>query len=73
MERSLCSNQMHYNECAAPCPSVPSGPNPAHPLSSRYYPPLQGWSASYARLGPHTVIMFLTAERLRKYAGLQSL
>ncbi|GLI68255.1 hypothetical protein VaNZ11_012609 [Volvox africanus] len=34
---------------------------------------MKGWSASYARLGPHTVIMFLTAERLRKYAGLQSL
>ncbi|KAJ9520062.1 hypothetical protein QJQ45_030136 [Haematococcus lacustris] len=33
---------------------------------------MKGWSASYARLGPHTVIMFLTAERLRKYAGLQS-
>lgn len=34
---------------------------------------MKGWSASYARLGPHTVIMFLTAERLRAYAGLQSL
>jgi len=34
---------------------------------------MKGWSASYARLGPHTVIMFLSAERLRKYAGLQSL
>lgn len=34
---------------------------------------MKGWSASYARLGPHTVIMFMTAERLRKYAGLQSL
>lgn len=33
---------------------------------------MKGWSASYARLGPHTVIMFLCAERLRKYAGLQS-
>lgn len=34
---------------------------------------MKGWSASYARLGPHTVIMFLTAERLRAYAGLKSL
>jgi len=34
---------------------------------------MKGWSASYARLGPHTVIMFLSAERLRKYAGLESL
>ncbi len=34
---------------------------------------MKGWSASYARLGPHTVIMFLTAERLRQFAGLQSL
>ncbi|PNH06154.1 Mitochondrial substrate carrier family protein ucpB [Tetrabaena socialis] len=34
---------------------------------------MRGWSASYARLGPHTVIMFLTAERLRKATGLQSL
>ena len=34
---------------------------------------MRGWSAAYARLGPHTVIMFLAAERLRKYAGLQGL
>eukprot|EP00195_Chlamydomonas_chlamydogama_P006491 CAMPEP_0202901760 /NCGR_PEP_ID=MMETSP1392-20130828/14521_1 /ASSEMBLY_ACC=CAM_ASM_000868 /TAXON_ID=225041 /ORGANISM="Chlamydomonas chlamydogama, Strain SAG 11-48b" /LENGTH=313 /DNA_ID=CAMNT_0049588371 /DNA_START=335 /DNA_END=1276 /DNA_ORIENTATION=+ len=34
---------------------------------------MKGWSASYARLGPHTVIMFLCAERLRRYAGLQGL
>ncbi|KAG1659971.1 hypothetical protein FOA52_010604 [Chlamydomonas sp. UWO 241] len=34
---------------------------------------MKGWSASYARLGPHTVIMFLTAEQLRRMAGLQSL
>lgn len=34
---------------------------------------MRGWSASYARLGPHTVIMFLVAEQLRKAAGLQSL
>mmetsp|Transcript_21692 Transcript_21692/g.38771 ORF Transcript_21692/g.38771 Transcript_21692/m.38771 type:complete len:310 (-) Transcript_21692:793-1722(-) len=34
---------------------------------------MKGWSASYARLGPHTVIMFLTAERLRSYAGLKNL
>jgi len=34
---------------------------------------MKGWSASYARLGPHTMIMFLTAEQLRAYAGLQSL
>lgn len=33
----------------------------------------KGWSASYARLGPHTVIMFLTAEQLRQMAGLKSL
>jgi solute carrier family 25 uncoupling protein 8/9 len=36
-------------------------------------PGTQGWSASYARLGPHTVIMFMCAERLRAYAGLKSL
>ena len=34
---------------------------------------MKGWSASYSRLGPHTCIMFLSAEYLRKYAGLQSL
>jgi hypothetical protein len=34
---------------------------------------LKGWLATYARLGPHTVIMFLTAEELRRAAGLQSL
>lgn len=34
---------------------------------------MKGWSASYARLGPHTVIMFLTAEKLRSWAGLTSL
>ena len=33
----------------------------------------RGWSAAYARLGPHTVIMFLAAERLRKLAGLDGL
>jgi len=32
-----------------------------------------GWSASYVRLGPHTMLMFVTAESLRKLAGLQSL
>jgi len=32
-----------------------------------------GWSASYVRLGPHTMLMFVTAESLRKMAGLQSL
>ena len=54
--------------CAAqPCP-VPL--NPAVPPPS--FTP-QGWSASYARLGPHTVIMFMCAERLRSYAGLTSL
>jgi len=34
---------------------------------------MKGWSASYCRLGPHTTIMFLTAEQLRQYAGLKSL
>jgi hypothetical protein len=34
---------------------------------------LKGWLATYARLGPHTVIMFLTAEELRRAAGLKSL
>lgn len=34
---------------------------------------MKGWSASYARLGPHTVIMFMTAEQVRTYAGLKSL
>lgn len=34
---------------------------------------MKGWSASYARLGPHTVIMFMVAEKLRKATGLQSL
>ena len=33
----------------------------------------RGWTAAYARLGPHTVIMFLAAERLRKFAGLEGL
>lgn len=50
------------------CMYVTAVPTPAVPIAA-----LKGWSASYARLGPHTVIMFLTAERLRKYAGLQSL
>ncbi len=52
------------SSAASPPPAVPV----AVPAAAA-----QGWSASYARLGPHTVIMFLTAERLRKYAGLQSL
>lgn len=34
---------------------------------------MKGWSASYARLGPHTVIMFLTAEQLRPLMGLKGL
>ena len=34
---------------------------------------MRGWTAAYARLGPHTVIMFVVAERLRKMAGLQGL
>ena len=34
---------------------------------------MRGWTAAYARLGPHTVIRFVVAERLRKMAGLQGL
>lgn len=32
-----------------------------------------GWSASYLRLGPHTMIMFVSAEYFRKMYGLISL
>jgi len=32
-----------------------------------------GWSASYIRLGPHTIIMFVSAEYLRKINGFISL
>lgn len=32
-----------------------------------------GWSASYIRLGPHTLIMFVSAEYLRKINGFVSL
>lgn len=32
-----------------------------------------GWAASYARLGPHTIIMFVTAEQLRNKFGMKSL
>ncbi|MEW5310807.1 MAG: hypothetical protein WDW38_002568 [Sanguina aurantia] len=34
---------------------------------------MKGWSASYSRLGPHTCIMFVCAEYLRKWGGLESL
>ena len=34
---------------------------------------MRGWTAAYARLGPHTVIMFLAAERLRGLAGLEGI
>jgi solute carrier family 25 (mitochondrial uncoupling protein), member 8/9 len=34
---------------------------------------MRGWSPSYARLGPHTIIMFLTAEQLRPLMGLKGL
>jgi solute carrier family 25 (mitochondrial uncoupling protein), member 8/9 len=34
---------------------------------------MKGWLASYARLGPHTVIMFVVAEKLRNYTGLTSI
>jgi solute carrier family 25 uncoupling protein 8/9 len=32
-----------------------------------------GWNASYIRVGPQTMLIFVTAEFLRKVAGLQSL
>jgi Mitochondrial carrier protein len=34
---------------------------------------LRGWTANYARLGPQTVVAFLTAEKLRVWVGLKSL
>jgi solute carrier family 25 uncoupling protein 8/9 len=34
---------------------------------------LKGWAANYARLGPQTLIMFLTAEQLRKFFRLDAL
>jgi len=34
---------------------------------------LSGWTASYARLGPHTMIMFVCAEYIRKMAGMNEL
>lgn len=34
---------------------------------------MKGWSASYSRLGPHTIIMFLMAEKMRSLTGLQKL
>ena len=33
----------------------------------------QGWSASYVRLGPQTVILFISMEIARKWAGLAAL
>ncbi|GMH43744.1 hypothetical protein BSKO_11678 [Bryopsis sp. KO-2023] len=33
----------------------------------------KGWGASYIRIGPHTMIVFLTLELLRSYCGLESL
>jgi solute carrier family 25 uncoupling protein 8/9 len=32
-----------------------------------------GWNASYIRVGPQTMLIFVMAEFLRKLAGLQSL
>ena len=34
---------------------------------------MMGWNASYIRLGPQTMLIFVMAEWLRKVAGLQSL
>ncbi|KAI8466412.1 MAG: mitochondrial carrier domain-containing protein [Monoraphidium minutum] len=34
---------------------------------------LRGWSASYMRLGPQTLVMFMAAEKLRAAVGMDSL
>jgi hypothetical protein len=34
---------------------------------------MRGFSASYTRLGPQTLCMFLAAEQLRKLTGMDSL
>jgi solute carrier family 25 uncoupling protein 8/9 len=34
---------------------------------------MRGFTASYSRLGPQTLCMFLAAEQLRKVAGMDSL
>lgn len=34
---------------------------------------LRGWSASYMRLGPQTLVMFMAAEKMRKLTGMDSL
>ncbi|KIZ07023.1 brown fat uncoupling protein 1 [Monoraphidium neglectum] len=34
---------------------------------------LRGWSASYMRLGPQTLVMFMAAEKLREMTGMDSL
>lgn len=34
---------------------------------------LRGWSASYVRIGPHTVLIFVFNERLRQLAGMDAL
>jgi hypothetical protein len=36
-------------------------------------PPVQGWTANYARLGPQTVIIFLISETMRHSLGLEGL
>lgn len=34
---------------------------------------MRGWSASYMRLGPQTLVMFMAAEKLRALTGMDSL
>merc|ERR1712194_327454 len=34
---------------------------------------LRGWTASYLRMGPHTVISFMAIEKVRQVIGLTSL
>lgn len=34
---------------------------------------LRGWSASYMRLGPQTLVMFMAAEKMRQLTGMDSL
>lgn len=34
---------------------------------------LKGWVANYTRLGPQTLLTFVVVERLRQWAGMQSM
>ena len=33
---------------------------------------MKGWTASYTRIGPHTIISFVLIERARQFVGLQT-